>query len=101
MAKDVLKDKSKSIAKREEIDKLLEGKEFLKTNEVYNKEIDAIIEILNLEEWNNPEYNYLFTKNIWSTNAQSIRKILSMEEWNDLFLKNYLVQIYGHVHLRK
>ena len=88
--KDVLKDKSKNIVKREEIDKLLEGKEFLKTNEVYNKEISTIIEMLNLEEWNNSEFKYLFTKNIWSTNAQSIRKILSMEEWNDPFFKNLL-----------
>ena len=56
-------------SKKEVIDRLIKGKEYLKCNRLYNKSITEIKKILNMPQWNNPKFAGLLTSNIWNSNA--------------------------------
>ena len=70
-------------SKKEVIDRLIKGKEYLKCNKLYNKSITEIKKILNMPQWNNPKFASLLTSTIWISNAGEVEKILNMEQWKD------------------
>ena len=70
-------------SKKEVIDRLIKGKEYLKCNKLYNKSITEIKKILNMPQWNNPKFAGLLTSNILKSNADEVEKILNMEQWKD------------------
>ena len=70
-------------SKKEVIDRLIKGKEYLKCNRLYNKSITEIKKILNMPQWNNPKFAGLLTSNILKSNADEVEKILNMEQWKD------------------
>lgn len=78
------------LNKREEIDRLLVGKEYLKGGLLYCRSVDEVKGILELSYFDNPKYRHLLTSNIWQSNVSDIVNILSMKEWDDPRFKGLL-----------
>ncbi len=69
--------------KKEKIDALLKGKQYLKCNYLYSRNYDEILRILEMKEWKEPKFRPLLTSSIWHSNYDEIFQILNMPEWDD------------------
>ena len=65
------------------IDKLLEGKEYLKSDSMYNRGYLFVKEILSMPEWEEEKFLPVLTSNIWNSNYDEVKKVLSMSEWKE------------------
>ena len=71
------------MSKVDEIDALLVGKEYLKSESIYFKSVGFIKEILELPCWEDARFKHLLTFTIWSCNANDIKEILELPEWEN------------------
>ena len=76
--------------KIDEINKLLETKPELKTDKVYERDIEFIKEVLDMPEWNDPKFKEVLTPNIWRSNIKDIKTVLHLPEWDEPKFKHLL-----------
>lgn len=71
-------------AKKYLMDKKLkdQGLEYLKSKQMYRRNIKDFLLILDLEFWQDGRYENLLTSNIWSSSVDNIIKIITLECWN-------------------
>ncbi len=94
------------MTKKEKIDLLLKDKPNLICEKIYERDVEVVRAILELEEWKDPKFQDLLTSTIWNSNLKEIKNIfqlsiLQTEEYNHLLtpsifqinLKNILPSI--------
>lgn len=64
--------------KREEIDRLLVGKEYLKGGLLYCRSVYEVKGILELSYFDNPKYSHLLTSGIFHKTASEVKEILEL-----------------------
>lgn len=69
--------------KKEKIDELLKGKEYLICDYLYLRDYDEISKILGMKEWNNPKFQPLLTSSIWINNFENVKRKLNLKYWNN------------------
>lgn len=57
---------------------------------IWLKNCNEIVDILEMDEWNNDKFRGLLSPNIWKCHYEDIKKILNMEEWKEDKFKNML-----------
>ena len=74
---------------KQKINELLKDRKELICDNLYLRDYNEVIEILEMPEWEDEKYKSLLTANIWKRNAKEVKEILEMPEWEEKNIKVY------------
>ena len=71
------------MTKKEKIDLLLKDKPNLICEKIYERDVEVVRAILELEEWKDSKFQGLLAPTIWKSNLENVKGILELKEWKD------------------